>query len=120
MTAASVQGLAPRGLRGALGTLTILRRLARRPEGLIGLVILAIFIVLAIAPQAFVGQLQTAVTATLVFNARLDAAVTGIFLVLVATILIDSVRVWAGILGGTRAAKTTETPLVATRLAEEL
>jgi len=74
---------------------------------------------LAQADQLAAGP-QTAVTATLVFNARLDAAVTGIFLVLVATILIDSVRVWAGILGGTRVAKTTETPFVPTRLAEEL
>jgi len=40
--------------------------------------------------------------------------------VLVATILIDSVRVWAGILGGRRTAKSTETPFVPTRLAEEL
>ena len=74
---------------------------------------------LAQADQLAAGP-QTAVTATLVFNARLDAAVTGIFLVLVATILIDSVRVWAGILGGRRTAKSTETPFVPTRLAEEL
>jgi hypothetical protein len=49
-----------------------------------------------------------------------DAAVTAIFLILVATILIDSIRVWIGILGGTKQAKTTETPFVPTRLAEEL
>jgi hypothetical protein len=49
-----------------------------------------------------------------------DGAVTGIFLVLVATILIDSIRVWIGILGGTKQAKTTETPYVRTCLAEEL
>ncbi len=57
-------------------------------------------------------------TVTLVFNARLDAAVTGLFLVLVAVILIDSIRVWVGILRGTREAKSTETPFVATQLAE--
>jgi carbon starvation protein len=73
---------------------------------------------LAQADQLAAGP-QTASTAALVFNARLDAAVTGIFLVLVATILIDSVRVWAGILGGTRPAKTTETPFVPSRLVEE-
>ncbi len=73
---------------------------------------------LAQADQLAAGP-QTATTATLVFNARLDAAVTGIFLVLVATILIDSIRVWAGILGGTREAQTTETPFVPSRLAEE-
>jgi carbon starvation protein len=74
---------------------------------------------LAQANQLAAGP-QTADTAALAFNARLDAAVTGVFLVLVATILIDSIRVWAGILRGTRAAQTTETPFVPTRLAEEL
>src|SRR3954454_21033899 len=37
---------------------------------------------------------STAATETLIFNARLDAAVCGIFMVLVAAILIDSIRVW--------------------------
>ena len=74
---------------------------------------------LAQADQLAAGP-QTSSTAALVFNARLDAAVTGIFLVLVATILIDSIRVWIGVLGGTRVSKTTETPFVPSRLAEEL
>ena len=60
----AIQGTAARGIRGALGPGTIVRRLLRRPEGLIGVVILAVFIVVSIAPQVFVGQLQTAVTAT--------------------------------------------------------
>jgi carbon starvation protein len=63
---------------------------------------------------------QTTDTATLIFNNRLDAAVCGIFLILVATILIDSIRVWTGILMGTRETRTTETPFVPSRLAEEL
>jgi carbon starvation protein len=63
---------------------------------------------------------QGPTTATLVFNARLDAAVTGVFLILVALILVDSLRVWAGILGGSRPVKTTETAFVPTKLAEEL
>lgn len=47
--------------------------------------------------------------------------VCGIFLVLVTTILIDSVRVWAGILRGTREAKVTEAPFVLSKLnAEEI
>ena len=39
---------------------------------------------------------QTAVTQTLIFNARLDAVICGVLLVLVATILADSVRIWFG------------------------
>jgi carbon starvation protein len=74
---------------------------------------------LAQADQLAAGP-QSATTAALIFNARLDAAVTGIFLVLVATILIDSIRVWIGVLGGTREMKTTETPYVRSCLAEEL
>ena len=38
-----------------------------------------------------------AATQTLIFNARLDAVLCGVFLVLVATILLDSMRVWIGI-----------------------
>jgi carbon starvation protein len=60
---------------------------------------------------------HTAATATLIFNARLDAAVCGIFLVLVTVILIDSIRVWAGILSGTRDARLTETPFIRSELA---
>jgi carbon starvation protein len=60
-------------------------------------------------------------TATLVFNARLDAAVCGVLMVLVSAILIDSVRVWVGILRGTVDAQVHETPFVPSRLqAEEL
>ena len=43
-------------------------------------------------------------TRALIFNARLDAALCGVFLVLVATILIDSIRIWTGILRGSREA----------------
>jgi carbon starvation protein len=64
---------------------------------------------------------RAAEASTLIFNARLDAVVCGIFLTLVAVVVLDSVRLWVGILRGVREAKTTETPFVATRLrAEEL
>jgi len=62
-----------------------------------------------------------AATQTLIFNARLDAVLCGVFLVLVTTILLDSMRVWIGILRGTREARVCEAPFVLSQLrAEEL
>ncbi len=58
-------------------------------------------------------------TITLIFNARLDAAVCGTFMVLVAIVLIDSLRVWYGILRGTEPARVLESPFVMTRLGTE-
>ncbi len=64
---------------------------------------------------------HTAATETLIFNARLDAAVCGALMVLVAVILADSLRIWVGILRGTREATVHEAPFVLSRLrAEEL
>jgi carbon starvation protein len=68
------------------------------------------------------GALTTAKaieTRALIFNARLDAALCGVFLLLVATILIDSVRVWIGILRGSREAVVREAPFVFSRLSTE-
>ena len=62
---------------------------------------------------------QAAATRALIFNARLDAVVCGIFLVLVTTILADSVRVWVGILRGTREARVVESPFVVSTLRPE-
>ena len=60
-------------------------------------------------------------TQTVIFNAKLDAVLCAVFLVLVTVIIVDSIRVWTGILRGTRTAKTNETPFVMTQLrAEEL
>jgi carbon starvation protein len=62
-----------------------------------------------------------AVTKSLIFNARLDAVVCGVFIVLVAVIMIDSALVWIGILRGTRDARVREAPFTQTQLqAEEL
>jgi carbon starvation protein len=67
-----------------------------------------------VIPAAQIDQ-----TKHLIFNERLDAVVCGIFLILVATILIDSLRVWTGILRGTREATISETPFVLSRLKPE-
>jgi peptide/nickel transport system permease protein len=69
VTAATLQSTAPRRVRAA-GLRSTTGQLIRRPEGAIGLVILAIFTALAIAPNLIVGPLQTAVTAT---GTRLEA-----------------------------------------------
>ncbi len=56
-----------------------------------------------------------------IFNAHLNAVICGLFLAMVAVILIDSVRVWMAVLSGTKEARVDETPFVLTRLqAEEL
>jgi carbon starvation protein len=62
---------------------------------------------------------QTDATRTLIFNNYLDAFVCGLFLVLVSTILIDSVRQWIGLLRGTRESRSTETPFVLSQLRAE-
>src|SRR4051812_1337936 len=61
----------------------------------------------------------SSVDARLIFNNRLDAVVTGILIVMVALILVESVRQWFGILSGKKEAQTKESPFVVTRLAEE-
>ena len=63
--------------------------------------------------------LATAATQSLIFNDRLDAFVCGVFMVLVATILLDSLRVWAGILRGTRDVRVYEAPFVPSQLRPE-
>lgn len=63
----------------------------------------------------------TVATKQLIFNNRLDAALCGIFLVLVTTILVDSIWNWVGIMNGSKTAKSSEAPFVLTQLqAEEL
>jgi len=79
------------------------------------------FLAQAAQLEATLGAGNVADTRTLIFNNRLDAVVCGIFLVLVTTILADSIRVWVGLLRGTREAKISETPFVQSTLrAEEI
>ncbi len=64
---------------------------------------------------------QVAATQTLIFNNRFDAAVCAIFLILVTTILADSIRLWYRILAGGQETKVQESPFVRSKLrAEEL
>jgi carbon starvation protein len=58
-------------------------------------------------------------TARLIFNNRLDAAVTGVLVVMVTLVLAESLRQWFGILSGAREARMKESPFVRTRFAEE-
>ena len=61
----------------------------------------------------------TTATARLIFNNRLDAAVTAVLVVMVASVLIESVRQWIGVLSGSEEARVKESPFVMTRLVEE-
>jgi carbon starvation protein len=61
----------------------------------------------------------TSATARLIFNNQLDAAVTAILVVMVALVLIESVRQWAGVLSGREEVRMKEAPFVMTRLARE-
>ena len=58
-------------------------------------------------------------TARLIFNNRLDAAVTAILVVMVTLVLIESVRQWIGVLNGRKEAGVKEAQFVMTRLAED-
>ncbi len=69
--------------------------------------------------RALAAGPATSATARLIFNNRLDAAVTGVLVVMVTLVLVESGRQWLGILSGTREARVKESPFVRTRLAEE-
>ncbi|MGA9257817.1 MAG: carbon starvation CstA family protein [Candidatus Sulfotelmatobacter sp.] len=62
---------------------------------------------------------MTSETTRVIFNNRLDAAVTGVLVVMVTLVLVESARQWMGILSGTREAPVKESPFVRTRLVEE-
>ncbi|MGA7512420.1 MAG: carbon starvation CstA family protein [Candidatus Sulfotelmatobacter sp.] len=69
--------------------------------------------------RALAAGPATSATGRLIFNNRLDAAVTGVLVVMVTLVLVESVRQWWGILRGTREAPVKEAPFVRTRLVEE-
>ena len=65
------------------------------------------------------AAIKVAQTETLIFNARLNAVVCSVFIVFVTLILLDSFRVWFGILSGSRSSKLNETPFVPSSLTPE-
>ncbi len=69
--------------------------------------------------RALAAAPATSATARLIFNNRLDAAVTAVLVVMVALVLIESVRQWIGVLRGEKESHVKEAPFVMTRLAEE-
>ncbi|HEX4425163.1 MAG TPA: carbon starvation CstA family protein [Terriglobales bacterium] len=58
-------------------------------------------------------------SARLIFNDRLDAAVTGILISMIALILIESAITWIQVVAGNREARIHEAPFVATQFAVE-
>jgi carbon starvation protein len=58
-------------------------------------------------------------TRAVMFNERLDAVVCAVFLLLVTIVILDSLRVWYGLLRGTRAAVSSEAPFIPSRLETE-
>ena len=66
-----------------------------------------------------VAASNLAATRSQIFNNRLDAAVSAVFLMLVAIVVLDSVRVWYGLLRRTHTVKSSETPFVPSRLEAE-
>ena len=73
---------------------------------------------LAHAQQLAAGP-ATGITGRLIFNDRLDAMVTGVMVVLIAVIVLESAREWLRVLSGRKTASVREAPFVATRFATE-
>jgi carbon starvation protein len=66
-----------------------------------------------------IGAAKIASTQTQIFNNQLDAAVCAIFMILVTITVLDSFRIWWGLLRGTRSRISGETPFVISRLEAE-
>ena len=75
----------------------------------------------AIAAQIATGAIspdKAAAAERLIFNNRLDAAVTGVLAAMVFALLVEALTVWSGILFAGKQTALHETPYVATRWAE--
>ena len=55
----------------------------------------------------------------LIFNDRLDTLVTGVLIIMVALILVESALEWIRVLSGRKQAEVQEAPFVTTRFAME-
>jgi carbon starvation protein len=74
---------------------------------------------LAQAAQLEASGAATATVQAQIFNAQLDAVVCGTFMLLVAIVLLDSLRLWFGIIRGTAESRVVESPFVVTQLKPE-
>ncbi|HJY04823.1 MAG TPA: carbon starvation CstA 5TM domain-containing protein, partial [Bryobacteraceae bacterium] len=88
------------------------------PEPRLGFLAQANALASALATGSVAAE-NAAATQTQIFNNRVDAAVCGIFMILVAVIVLDSFRVWYGLLRGTRSSVSSEAPFVASQLEAE-
>ncbi len=68
--------------------------------------------------EQLASQAATRANAQLIFNDRLDAAVTGALVMLVGLIVTEAALEWMRIVSGRKAARLNETPFVPTRLSE--
>jgi carbon starvation protein len=68
------------------------------------------------AADQLLAAAHTAQTDQLVFNNRIDAFVCGTFMFLVAFVILDSVRIWYGIIAGTTDRAPKESPYVVSQL----
>jgi carbon starvation protein len=76
----------------------------------------------SLAAQIAAGQVpaaKIAETHRLIFNQRLDAAVTGVLALMILVLLVEALAQWYAILSGRREAVLHEAPYVATQWAEE-
>ncbi|TCS83083.1 carbon starvation CstA family protein [Tepidibacillus fermentans] len=55
----------------------------------------------------------------IIFNDRLDAAITGLFMIMVIAILADAIRVWYGVLSKTKEYPLRESEYIPSKLGEE-
>jgi carbon starvation protein len=74
---------------------------------------------LAHARELAAAPVRTPETARLIFNDRLDAAVTEVLVVLVVLIVLESALEWLRVLSGRKVARVHEAPFVPTRFVTE-